>query len=349
MPVLIIIAAVFLLYLIVAIGASEVMYRQIFKRYDGTPYTTVKLYPDYQAKYPREEMTFPSGRYNLRGYLYGAGNTRGLVVFTHGLWSFHEEYLSIMLHMVDEGFQVFTFDIKGCGKSPGRNCRGMAQSVMDLHAALSYVEKQERFQGLKVITMGHSWGGFATAAVLNFGHPIAAAISLSGFNESYQVMKETMQKMNKVMAFFLLPIAKSELFLRYGKYARLSAAEGINKAAAQGTAVLITHGNKDEMIEYDGASVMAQKDRITNPKTSYYTFTKQGLNLHNSFFNTARAQNYFVETYRAYQEIEKQYPKKKVPEQVQKEFYESKDKEIANELSPELCQVIDDFLKKQGL
>ncbi|MCR4587151.1 MAG: lysophospholipase [Lachnospiraceae bacterium] len=338
-----------LVVVVLCLIASEVMYHMTFKRYNGTPYTTVKLYNDYKENYPRELITFPSGKYNLQGYIYGAGNTRGLVVFTHGIFSFHEEYLSIMLHMVDEGFQVFAFDIKGCGRSEGKNCRSMTQSVMDLHAALTFIESQERFRGLKVITMGHSWGGFASAAVLNFSHKIAATVALSGYNESYNVMKETMLRMNKAVGI-LLPVAKYELELRYGrKQAHLTAVNGINKAAEQGTAVLITHGDHDEMIAYDGASIISHKNEITNPKVTYYTFTKQGLNMHNSFFNTARAQNYYVQTFREFQEIEKKYKRKRVPEDVRKAFYESKDKNIANELSTELTQVIDAFLKNEGI
>ncbi len=349
MQILILILILAAVYVLVCIIATEVMYRMIYKRYDGTPYTTVKLYPDYQDRYPREMMTFPSGKYMLQGYLYGAGNTRGLVVFTHGIWSFHEEYLSVMLHMVDLGFQVFTFDIRGCGKSPGKNCRSMDQSAMDLHAALTYVESNPRFQGLKVITMGHSWGGFATAAALNFDHRIAAAIPLSGFNDANSIMRETLMKKNPLIAKLLMPYGDLELRLRYGKNAHIRAVDGINKAASQGTAVLITHGDKDEMIEYNGASIISHKEEITNPKVTYYTFSRQGLNLHNSFFNTARAQNYFVETFRAYQKLEAQYPKKKVPDEVKEAFYRDKDKDIANELSEEFCKVIDDFLTKEGL
>ena len=58
---------------------------------------------------------------------------------------------------------------------------GYIQAVKDLDAVLTYVENEERFQNTPLFLFGHSLGGYATAAVLQEGHEVDAAIVASGF------------------------------------------------------------------------------------------------------------------------------------------------------------------------
>ena len=59
---------------------------------------------------------------------------------------------------------------------------GMAQSAIDLDAALTYIESNDELNGLPVLLYGHSWGGYAAAAVLGSDHDIKASVSISGYS-----------------------------------------------------------------------------------------------------------------------------------------------------------------------
>ncbi len=66
-----------------------------------------------------------------------------------------------LLYFVDHGYQVFGYDNTGCYKSEGKNSVGLSQSVIDLDAALSYIENEKRFKSIPIFLYGHSWGGYA--------------------------------------------------------------------------------------------------------------------------------------------------------------------------------------------
>lgn len=45
---------------------------------------------------------------------------------------------------------------------------------------LLHVERSDDFNGLPIMPVGHSWGGYAVSAVLNYDHNINAVVSFSG-------------------------------------------------------------------------------------------------------------------------------------------------------------------------
>ena len=65
---------------------------------------------------------------------------------------------------------------KECGSSGGSGTRGLAQSALDLDAALTRAEQED----LPILLFGHSWGGYAAAAVLSVAVVIAALYRVVG-------------------------------------------------------------------------------------------------------------------------------------------------------------------------
>ena len=61
--------------------------------------------------------------------------------------------------------------------------------VLDLDAALTWVEGERRFDGVPVFLFGHSWGGYAVTAIFHFDHDIAASASVAGFNEAMPMIR----------------------------------------------------------------------------------------------------------------------------------------------------------------
>ena len=143
--ILIIIAAVFVVFSIASFVIVKINFDDIFGRTTMTPseYTGYLRYEDVKDEYDRELLSFESGENTLQGYLYGTDNDKGLVIVCHGLGGGAESYLTETLYFVDSGYQVFAYDNTGCYESEGKNCVGLVQSVIDLDAALTFIEGEE--------------------------------------------------------------------------------------------------------------------------------------------------------------------------------------------------------------
>ena len=54
------------------------------------------------------------------------------------------------------------------------------------------------------------------------------------------------------------------------------------------------HGKEDEVISYEGSSIIAQRSHITNPNVEYYTETRPGKSNHNGNFSSQRAEQLII-------------------------------------------------------
>ena len=294
-----------LLILFVLLSALSLLFIKlnfdhIFRRPETPEYGPYLRYGDVASEYERELLPFQSGRYRLQGYLYGAGNTRGLVVISHGLGGVAESYLSEALYFVDHGYQVFCFDNTGCGGSEGESSVGLSQSVLDLSAALDYLESEPRFGALPVLLYGHSWGGYAVTAVLQLGHPVAASVSVAGFDAPMTMMAEWMDEEIPGFVAPLSPYLYLYQLALFGGNANLTAVDGINSTE---TPVLLIHGAEDSTIRVDGAATFARQAEITNPNVQYKLCTAPTQSGHNSLFAALDAISYSREINALYQAL----------------------------------------------
>jgi len=207
---------------------------------------------------------FYSGENRLTAYIFGEDNSQGLIVISHGLGGGGLSYMREISYFLENGFRVFTFDKTGSHNSEGRSTRGLPQSAIDLNAALNYIAAEG--WDIPVMLYGHSWGGFAVCAVLNFGHEIAAVVSLAGFAEPLMMLQEGAGLMLGPVGGLFRPFLWSYQRLLFGEYANLSALEGINSSDVP---VKIIHGTADYVISYDGSGIIAHRNRITNPNASF--------------------------------------------------------------------------------
>ena len=178
----IVLAALAVIFCIASVIIVQVLFDQTFARTAPREQglTAYLRYWDVEEQYSREEVSFLSGKNRLYGHLYGAGNPGGLVVISHGMGGGEESYLAEALYFVDQGYQALCYSNTGCWDSEGKTSIGLNQSVLDLDAALTWVEGESRFDGVPVFLYGHSWGGYAVAAVRrmsrsmqHFNFPIA--------------------------------------------------------------------------------------------------------------------------------------------------------------------------------
>lgn len=265
----IVVAALVLMFTAATIVVTVLMNKK-FGRADYLPQQVSMnyLYEHYENYYPRVNVSFNSGENTLQGYIYGADNDKGLLVFAHGISNGHEHYMKTLLWFVDNGWRVFAYDAAGSGHSDGAGTKGLPQSALDLNAALNYIEADAELSTLPRFLMGHSWGGYAVTAVLNFGHKVDGVASVSGYAVPVEMIYEYAKNYVGDARFLIYPSVCLYNGILFGEYAGLSAIDGINGTDVP---VLIIHGTDDKTIDYHGASIMRKRDLITNPNAEYLT------------------------------------------------------------------------------
>ena len=282
MPFVIILGVILILFAVLLVITHLIM-RANFGRGEYPTYPVADYFYDhYKNAYPRRNVSFYSGNNRLQGYVYGENNTKGLLVFAHGINSGHESYMKEIVWMVDHGWRVFAYDATGSCTSEGNGTTGLIQSALDLHAALTYVEKDETLNKLPVCLMGHSWGGYAVAAGLYFDHNVKASASIAGYSDAIQMMMRFAGATMGKATVLLLPFAYIEHRILFGKYATLTAVDGINR---ENIPVMLIHGTADELVRYDITGIVAHKDEITNPNVVIYPMSGEGQNDHMSIFH----------------------------------------------------------------
>lgn len=337
---LIIVAALLVVSFAAGMIVTSVMMADNFSRgeYSDPRFTVDYYYEHYQAEYPRTEVEFKSGDNTLMGFIYGEDNDKGLLVFAHGIGSGHEAYMKELLWFVDNGWRVFAYDATGSGHSEGNGTRGLPQSALDLDAALTFAESDARLNSLPVYLMGHSWGGYAVAAVLNFNHKITGAASISGYNEPIEMIFEWTEDMGE-FRYVMTPFVWIYNKALFGKYSGLTAVDGINRKNKPTVPVLIIHGTEDGTIGYDKSSIISEKENITNPNAQYLTLNGGG---HNNIFYTKEALEYINEFNKDYRAVYDQY-NGKIPEDVLEKIYSDCDRELVNTPNEDLLSQIESF------
>lgn len=311
--------------------------------YPENRFVATYFYDHYENDYPRQEVSFLSGENTLKGYIYGGDNDRGLIVFAHGIGGGHEYYLKLLTKLVDLGWCVFAYDATASGNSEGESSNGLAQSVIDLDLALDFVESDPQLGKLDTYVLGHSWGGYAAAAVLNFDHDIKGCVTMSGYNTPYEQLSDSCDSMYGKVGVLLHPFVWAYNKMKFGNNSSWSAVEGINKS---GIPVLIIHGDNDETISYDGAAIIAHKDEITNPDVEYKVFTEEGRNGHNTYFYTHEYKEYKANVLTpAINALREKYGDD-IPDDELEKYYSSIDKELYNGFNQEVVDLVNEFFQK---
>lgn len=132
----------------------------------------------------KEPISFTaSAGHTLKGYLYqfeGAREDR-LIVFDHGFGGGHRAYMKEIFMLCKRGYKVFAYDHTGCMESGGDTPGGLAQSLSDLNDCIDMIKSDERFSGLDISVMGHSWGAFSTMNIAALHPEISHIVAMSGF------------------------------------------------------------------------------------------------------------------------------------------------------------------------
>ena len=272
----------------VSITLLHFTHEQYFTRYDYKEKSAFFRYEDIKDKYSREIVSFYSGENKLVGYVYGNNNSKGLVVLSHGLEGGADDYLDLIMYFVDKDWRVFAFDNTGSYGSEGESVVSHVQSTLDLNNALTYIKSNDSYKDLPIMLIGHSWGGYAVGAVLNYDHDIKAVVSASGYDTPLQQMYYQMKLRVGSFAYVEYPYLWLYMHTRFGKLAELSAIEGINKSNAN---VLVLQGSNDPFYG-NVSSIYANQYKITSTDCTLYLLDEEPNNGHRNYFYSKEAVDY---------------------------------------------------------
>lgn len=334
---------IILFILLFSIGSMifiKTTYDKNFQRSDKPEVSGYISYSDVVG-YDRTEVEFKSGDNTLAGYLYGEGNEKGLVVIAHGLGYGAENYLAETIYFVDKGWRVFSFDCTGTHKSEGEGTVGLPQSLKDLDAALTYIESNNTLKDLPTMLYGHSWGGYAVTSILNYSYDINAVASISGFSSPTELLFEAAKDMMGLFAYVEYPFEWAYQTMIFGNTAWITAVDGINSTD---TAVMIIHGDKDEEILYNGASIIAHRDEITNPNVIYKTYSDEKHNGHNNLFESEDASAYIEEKNQEFKALSDSY-NQNIPKDIKAKYYKGVDKFRTSQLDVDFMDNINRFFE----
>lgn len=226
---------------------------------------------DKKDNYPRENVTFKSDDAKLQGYIYRSQKnpkSNKLVVFSHGINSGADDYLNYIAHFLDNGYHVFAFDSTGTYKSEGSSLKGFPQMVIDLENALRYIDTIEDLKTMNKYLVGHSWGAFASASVLNYyDNNVNALALISSPNDAGEVVvnfaKSAIGPLAKLTEDFVLDYQ----IRHFGTYALNNAVKGLNKSCKP---AFIANGKNDKLFPVDDISLYSYKNYLRNENNEYY-------------------------------------------------------------------------------
>lgn len=208
---------------------------------------------------------------------------RDLTIFSHGYGGGHVSYLKEIYSIAKAGNLVLAYDQAGAMESSGR-LRGFTSMLSDLEDIITYLRKDEDYSGHRIKLVGHSMGGFASLAVLNMFDDIQKVVALAPA-PCFKKQVKALTKIPFVSSIFMGYERKS-----MGKYADMTALDGINKAKS--TRILLVQSLDDPTVPYK-ISTKYLSEHSYNPNLQVETidgvyhqtcFTKEASNNLRSYF-----------------------------------------------------------------
>lgn len=321
------------------VASVLIAYDAVFPRVKRPDYAVTPglvCYERLKNDLPRNEFFFsPKKDVQLKGYYYESVSKKGLVVLVHGFRSGADDYLHVTQSLVENGYNVFAYDCTGTYESSGEGTVGMCQSLVDLDLVLSYLESTPPYSTQPMFLVGHSWGGYAAASVLALHSGIRAAACLAPMYNGATMMIEKGEQYVGKLAVTAKPVFTVYQRMLFQDYVEHNSVRGINSVDIP---VLVAHGVDDTTITYDGQSIMAHRDAITNPNVQYIT-TRGVQGTHDGILLSKQALLYRAEVASDLALIEKQKGKKLTNSELA-EYYATVNHALYSQVNPELMSSV---------
>lgn len=235
---------------------------------------------------PKESTFTTADNFTLFERTWTCENAKGVVLITHGIAEHSGRYEHVANSLVDAGFSVVAFDLRGHGKSSGK--RNYIDSFQDYLNDLEEVlaRTKTHFSNLPIFLFGHSMGGGITTLFSIERQPAVKGILLSA--PSVKVSDDIspfLQKISGVLSVIApkLPAVKLEskdiskdpavveaydndalnyrggILARTGAELLKSTRTITTQASAIALPILIMHGTADKLADMSGSEMLYEK------------------------------------------------------------------------------------------
>jgi pimeloyl-ACP methyl ester carboxylesterase len=215
----------------------------------GSPEVTV---PDLGISH--EDLEIPAGRQVLKGWLlHGGRATQGdtdgpLVLLTHGWGASYGTVLQLAVPLVDAGYDVLVFDVRGHGRNAAVPFATVRHFRDDVEAVVRYAHT--RFPARRLVAAGHSMGAAAVVLAAARGAPVDGLVLVASPADVLEVTADYLRSRGFPGRFMVVALRPFWWMRIRGSFRRLVPATAI---AAIRQPVLIVQAGRDRRVPADHA------------------------------------------------------------------------------------------------
>ncbi len=221
--------------------------------------TLIQYYEEYLT---RVEVENEEGL-TLNAWQFSRDEPRGIIIMLHGM---HGMDASSLLEQGydfwQEGFEVFSLDMRAHGLSEGEEIGLGYTEVSDVSALLDWVGEQERFEDREVYLFGFSMGGAVainTAAQRDDVHGVISLASFSSYEENFLYFMRQ-ENIPEIIVSIYRPAIRFSLRQRYGMDPVENSPVN-NIARIYPRPVLLFHGDQDDQVPVEQGQKLYDRAR----------------------------------------------------------------------------------------
>lgn len=299
-------------------------------------YQIQKNRSDFPALANRELISFKCNKETLQGYFYEVSNPKGVVITAHGVNTLADAHGQLQNYFVNNSYDVFSFDMTGCGRSSGKGMKTLHESRFCVRDAVKTVQNLDKTKDLPIFLVGHSWGGYGVVAATEDVKGVSAVVAFSGFNQSGDIMYGFVASQLPVAAV-TKPALDTSLSLYYGNYEWFKASTAVKHNPD--VKYMIVQGDKDNVVPLKRFSSYANIDENKNPNVTKVLLKDVG---HSGPWREKTSIDYSDDLSNKLSDLRRKY-NDDIPEDVKQEFLSSIDKEKSSVLNLDLMNQINDL------
>lgn len=294
---------------------------------------------DYPILQNRKYYTFPYNNETLMGYLYECENPKGVIISAHGVNSLADSTAAeYQQYFLSQGWDVFSFDEVGCGRSSGEGMEGLFASRYCVGSAIEKVKTIQETKDLPICLIGHSWGAYGVlTASGDYSGDIKAVASFSGYDTPEKAMVELAYNYVSPSLMVTKPAMDFGLKFFHGNKAYYSSARVVQKN--QNINYVIVQGELDKVVTKKSC-VYSELEKKNLDNVTLAKLPNMG---HMTPWKSDESEKYLNDfVYPRMNEIKKQYGDD-IPSDVLASFLETINKEKTSEPNYDLLDQINNI------
>lgn len=205
---------------------------------------------DYGLRY--DEVQFSPRNWpdiTLRGWWIPAEDAKGVIISVHGLDSTRDSSLGLTKALVEGGYSVLAFDLRGHGESDPAQMGAGIHEQDDLRGAIDYVLKERGAEPGRVLLYGDSFGG-AIALLTGVDEPsVVGLFSDSSFTSVSDLLIQEVADRTRLVHWSAIALRPGILFVaRAVKGLDIEKVRPVDSAALYEYPLGLVHCRADERV-----------------------------------------------------------------------------------------------------